>query len=79
MVWKEFGACRDVDNDLFFDPESEDIAKGICDGCPVLVGCLRHALAKREQGIWGGTNDMERYKMREAKPAIDIKIQNHPR
>jgi WhiB family redox-sensing transcriptional regulator len=78
MAWKEFGACRDVENEIFFDPKSEDIAKAICDGCYVVVGCLRDALKNREQGIWGGTNDMERYQMREAKPAVDIKIRNHP-
>lgn len=38
-------------------------AKQICELCPVRLSCLNHALAYRETGIWGGTDDNERREM----------------
>lgn len=61
--WRELGACRGLDPEVFF-PETEeeaDIAKAICADCPVRVACLEHALSSREKvGVWGGTTERER-------------------
>lgn len=55
--------------DLFFAKEAskeaqnlaEEIAKSICERCPVRVKCRDYALSTRVSGIWGGTTEAERY------------------
>jgi len=62
-VWRELGACRGLDPEVFFPETDEeaDEAKAICAECPVRVACLEHALARREKvGVWGGTTERER-------------------
>jgi hypothetical protein len=39
-------------------------AKSICARCEVVEACLDHALMRHESGIWGGTTDRERKRMR---------------
>ena len=39
----------------------EEIAKNICNSCPVIVQCREYALSTRVTGIWGGTTESERY------------------
>jgi WhiB family redox-sensing transcriptional regulator len=68
--WQYRGACREVDPETFYSPESERgprrrareaAAKSLCDRCPVVAECLRHALHVREPyGVWGGLNATER-------------------
>jgi WhiB family redox-sensing transcriptional regulator len=68
--WQYRGACREVDPETFYSPESERgprrrareaAAKSLCDRCPVVAECLRHALDVREPyGVWGGLNATER-------------------
>jgi WhiB family redox-sensing transcriptional regulator len=68
--WQMRGACRGMDNALFFHPENERgparaereaRAKQICGGCLVLDRCRTHALAVHEPyGVWGGLSESER-------------------
>jgi WhiB family redox-sensing transcriptional regulator len=68
--WQVRGACRGMDSALFFHPEGErgparvnreSRAKQICQRCPVLEHCRRHALAVHEPyGVWGGLSEAER-------------------
>jgi len=47
----------------------EDIvaAKTLCGECPVKNACLQYALeTKQEHGIWGGTTEEERRRLRRA-------------
>ena len=61
-----------MDPDLFFPigttgPALEQIeaAKSICRVCQVREGCLEYALStNQEAGIWGGTSEEERRKLR---------------
>jgi hypothetical protein len=39
----------------------EEIAKSMCERCPVRVRCRDYALSTRVTGIWGGTTERERY------------------
>lgn len=39
----------------------ENIAKSICESCPVRVQCRDYALSTRVTGIWGGMTEAERY------------------
>jgi WhiB family redox-sensing transcriptional regulator len=42
-----------------------DAAKAVCQSCPSLEPCLEFALAtNQDSGIWGGTSEEERRKLR---------------
>ena len=68
--WQIRGACRGIDSTYFFHPDGERgpararreaKAKEVCQHCPVLDQCRRHALAVQEPyGIWGGLSESER-------------------
>jgi hypothetical protein len=54
----------------FFFPEEPDkkgqqivvdIAKAVCEPCPMKALCLDYAMSTRVIGIWGGTTPEERY------------------
>lgn len=72
--WRDRAACRDTDPDLFFPVgttgvavEEIEAAKALCQSCPVCAQCLDFALeANQEAGIWGGTSEDERRRMRSA-------------
>ena len=72
--WRVHAACRDTEPDLFFPVgttgpavEQIDSAKAVCRQCPVQVACLEFALAtNQEAGVWGGTSEEERRKLRKA-------------
>lgn len=72
--WRLTAACRDTDPDLFFPvgttgPALDQIAaaKAVCRACDSQAACLEFALAtNQESGIWGGTSEEERRKLRKA-------------
>ena len=72
--WRGNASCRDTDPDLFFPvgttgPALEQIAaaKAVCNACPAQAACLEFALAtNQESGVWGGTSEEERRKLRKA-------------
>jgi WhiB family redox-sensing transcriptional regulator len=72
--WRDNAACRDTDPELFFPigttgPAVEQIesAKIVCFQCDAQPACLEFALAtNQESGIWGGTSEEERRKLRKA-------------
>ncbi|WP_149204331.1 WhiB family transcriptional regulator [Actinotalea subterranea] len=49
--------CREYDSELWFAERSADVelAKSLCQQCPIREGCLAGALAREEPwGVWGG-------------------------
>ncbi len=70
--WRDRSACRDSDPDMFFPVGSTggavdqiQAARRVCEACPVRSECLDFALAtNQESGIWGGTTEDERRKVR---------------
>ena len=72
--WRDVALCRDTDPDLFFPvgttgPAIEQIenAKAVCRECPSQAPCLEFALAtNQDSGVWGGTSEEERRKLRKA-------------
>jgi WhiB family redox-sensing transcriptional regulator len=72
--WRRFAACRDTDPDLFFPigttgPAVDQIAaaKRVCGACEAQSPCLEFALiTNQEAGVWGGTSEEERRKLRKA-------------
>lgn len=76
--WRDDAACRAADPALFFPTEREQHsheppwdpgpAKEVCRTCPVVEQCLAWALDHtKEHGVWGGTTDAERVRMRKAR------------
>ncbi|MCW2784500.1 MAG: transcription factor WhiB [Marmoricola sp.] len=54
---EELLPCHVNDAELFFaeSPSDVELAKSLCQGCPVRVECLAGALERREPwGVWGG-------------------------
>ena len=72
--WRDQAACRDTDPELFFPIGSTgavldeiDAAKAVCQECPVRQPCLQFALeTNQDTGIWGGTSEDERRRLRRA-------------
>jgi len=70
--WRQLAACRSTEPDLFFPigttgpaVDQIDAAKRVCGGCDAMEPCLDFALAtNQESGVWGGTSEEERRKLR---------------
>ena len=70
--WRGKASCRSVDPDLFFPVGTTGIAlvqiehaKSVCRSCEAQSACLEFALAtNQESGVWGGTSEEERRKLR---------------
>lgn len=72
--WQLQAHCRSHSLDWFFPPDGEsgaeravreELARSVCRSCPVHMPCLGMALELEAQhGIWGGTNERERRRMR---------------
>jgi WhiB family transcriptional regulator, redox-sensing transcriptional regulator len=73
-AWRNRSACRDSDPEVFFPIGSTgsaldqiETAKRICTACEAHDECLEFSLAtNQEAGIWGGTTEEERRKLRKA-------------
>lgn len=72
MGWLTDAACREEDPELFFPLTSGEAAyeqirgaKNVCRRCPVRELCLTYAVETGQSaGIWGGTTEEERRKLR---------------
>jgi WhiB family redox-sensing transcriptional regulator len=70
--WRNKASCRDTSPELFFPIgttglalDQIDAAKQVCEACPVTRQCLEFALAtNQEAGVWGGTTEDERRRLR---------------
>lgn len=80
-TWHSDARCRGLPAIVFYPPDNErggqrrrreQRAKCICRECPVIVDCLKHALAWPEPyGVWGATTPAEREKILSARLAAD--------
>lgn len=69
--WMDSALCAQTDGDVFFperrDARSARAAKAVCAECPVRARCLQWALEHDERyGIWAGTTEVERRRMKRA-------------
>jgi len=67
--WMEQANCRDS-GAPFFPSNRRELSKAlsVCNGCPVSHDCLRYALDNGiEFGVWGGTSENERVRIRQAE------------
>jgi WhiB family redox-sensing transcriptional regulator len=62
LAWQDDTPCQQVDPDLHFPEQggTAEPAKAICRGCTVRLDCLRYALGRCDDGIWGGFTERER-------------------
>jgi len=70
VEWQTSARCTAVDPEIFF-PErggSSKAARAVCSKCDVREQCLDYALNNKEQfGIWGGTSERERRRLRKER------------
>lgn len=72
-VWRSKALCVGFPISLFFEPENEAQAVALCRQCEVRLECLHEAkiLSKKTpyqtEGIWGGTNEDQRNRLRGRK------------
>jgi WhiB family redox-sensing transcriptional regulator len=75
VEWQDEAFCVQVDPELFF-PErggSSKAARAACAACPVRGQCLEYALNNKESfGIWGGTSERERRKLRKQQTRVQV-------
>jgi WhiB family redox-sensing transcriptional regulator len=66
VAWQAEALCAQVDPELFFARGRHRTARRICASCPVVGDCLAYALALPTDpaGIWGGTTQPERSRLR---------------
>lgn len=60
--------CRDLDAELFFPVASQDLPEEVgraCAACAFSSACMAYALGQGLEGIWGGTTEVERRRLRE--------------
>ena len=68
--WREHANCKGIDPNLFHPERGSNgfdmaTAKNVCAGCTVRQDCLDYALDNFEMiGIWGGTTERERRRIR---------------
>lgn len=69
-------ACNNVDVEIFFPEDTGPAAKAqavsICNSCNSTERCLEYALHNDVQGIWAGTNEYERKKIRRQRGIKDV-------
>lgn len=63
--------CAEVDPEIFFPDKggTPTPALKICKACSARIECLTWALEHPVQGVWGGTTERERRKLRRRKAA----------
>lgn len=79
MQWRHDAACADpsVDSTAFFPVTPEESARSmtycapICAACPVAGECLEHAVAFEKYGIWAGTSERERRRIRRQRGHLE--------
>lgn len=67
--WMDDAACAQIGTELFFVEKGSSIreAREICARCEVRQACLDYALSIDDPpllGVWGGTNERERRRLR---------------
>ena len=74
-------ACAGTDLDTWFPGENQarhsseiTAAKRVCKGCELMTGCLDWALRHEQHGIWAGTTETERRKMRREQGIVYVPL-----
>ena len=77
VEWQSDARCAEVEPEIFF-PErggSSKAARAVCSECAVRLQCLEYALNNKEQfGIWGGTSERERRRLRKERNLRRLRV-----
>lgn len=57
-----------------FMDDRRDQARAMCRRCPIWFGCLEYAIETDQFGLWAGTDDAQRAKVRAAVAASSNKV-----
>jgi len=79
LEWMAKGKCRMLPPETFFpsDGVGVDIARRICQDCPVKSPCLEYAMANHiDHGVWGGTSERERRRLARSRRHLTV-YQSH--
>jgi WhiB family redox-sensing transcriptional regulator len=70
-AWTREAACREHPTATFFpgSSETQEPALAVCRTCLVQKECLAYAHEHFAQGVWGGTSERERKRMRAGRAA----------
>lgn len=70
-TWYDRAGCAGMDTELFYPSGTTGLAadqgeraRTICVSCPVRTECRTWAIEHGEQGVWGGTNEEDRTRIR---------------
>jgi WhiB family transcriptional regulator, redox-sensing transcriptional regulator len=80
LAWQREAACRGLgagDSQTIFFPsrgDSIEEARAICRECPVTAQCLDFALANGCIGVWGGTTERQRRRLRRSQRTGDAQF-----
>lgn len=72
--------CAQIGTDYYFTQDDKPtydnlhIIKEICHSCPSRTPCLEYALHVNVLGIWGGTVEHERKKIRRARGIVPVPL-----
>lgn len=68
-AWKADALCKEHPTVNFFPERGEDAseARDICSRCMVQSECLTAAIENEERGVWAGTSERERQRLRRAQ------------
>lgn len=74
--WMRRAACKAYPGHLWFPPQymrhdhpDVELARRVCARCPVNAECLEYALGHSLEGIWGGTSERERIRIKQGRAA----------
>lgn len=75
--WRQQAGCANLDTNMFFPTgltgssiEQTNLAKSVCQDCPVANQCLEFALRTlQDYGVWGGRTEEERRVIRRSRRA----------
>lgn len=68
-VWMDDAACRGQPTRAWFGGAADEntVAVAVCRRCPVRRPCLDYAVEHGLLGVWGGTNEGERRRLRRGR------------
>jgi WhiB family redox-sensing transcriptional regulator len=75
LEWMVRAKCRMLPPETFFpsDGVGVDVARRICQDCPVKSPCLEYALANHiDHGVWGGTSERERRRLARGRRHLTV-------
>ena len=72
LAWMDGALCAQADPERWFPDlgQPAGIARRVCRQCPVRAECLDYALeTNQEFGVWGGTSERERRRLKRQRAA----------